>query len=100
MEILNNLGKYEFGELEFKYVVNMYGDEVIGWEMLFYFIKYLCKNYGVNCRVINIIDMMRIYILLSMNFDGYEMVVIYFDDWWKLSCINVNGVDLNWNFFD
>lgn len=85
MEIFNNLGKYELGELEFKYVVNMYGDEVIGWEMFFYFIKYLCKNYGVNFRVINIVDMIRIYIMLSMNLDGYEMVVIFLDEEWKLS---------------
>lgn len=87
MEIFNNLGKYELGELEFKYVVNMYGDEVVGREMFFYLIRYFCKNYEVNERVINIVDMIRIYIMLSMNFDGYEMVVIFVDgeDSWKLS---------------
>ncbi|XP_068726921.1 carboxypeptidase D-like [Montipora capricornis] len=100
MEISNNPGKHEPGEPEFKYVANMHGDEAIGREMLLHLIKYLCKNYGVNRRVTNIIDTTRIHILPSMNPDGYEMAATYSDDRWKSSRTNANGVDLNRNFPD
>lgn len=34
MEILDNFGKYEVGEVEVKYIGNIYGNEVLGWEFL------------------------------------------------------------------
>ena len=100
MEISNNPGKHEPGEPEFKYVANMHGDEAIGREMLLHIIKYLCKNYGVNRRVTNIVDTTRIHILPSMNPDGYEMEATFGDNRWKSSRTNANGVDLNRNFPD
>lgn len=38
MEIFDNLGIYEFGEFEFRYVGGVYGNEVVGKEMLLFMI--------------------------------------------------------------
>lgn len=38
IEIIDNLGIYELGELEFKYIGNMYGDEVVGREIFLFLI--------------------------------------------------------------
>lgn len=73
MEIIDNFGKYEFGELEFKYIGNMYGNEVVSCEIFFYFIEYLFEGYRNNDEICILVDSMRIYIMLLMNFDGYEI---------------------------
>lgn len=80
----------------------MHGDEAIGREMLLHLIRYLCKNYGVNERVTNIVDTTRIHIMPSMNPDGYELAATLADDEdiWKSSRPNANGIDLNRNFPD
>lgn len=90
---------YILGKFEFKYVVNMYGNEVVGREMFFLLVDYLCLNYGCDERVIKFVDIIRIYLLFLMNFDGWES----FKEGDCLSVrgrFNVNGVDLNRNFFD
>lgn len=38
MEIFDKLGVYEVGELEFSYVGGVYGNEVVGKEMLLFMI--------------------------------------------------------------
>eukprot|EP01104_Vermistella_antarctica_P002940 TRINITY_DN13116_c0_g1_i1.p1 TRINITY_DN13116_c0_g1~~TRINITY_DN13116_c0_g1_i1.p1 ORF type:complete len:502 (-),score=151.92 TRINITY_DN13116_c0_g1_i1:95-1600(-) len=91
MELSDNPGQNEDGEPELKYVGNMHGDEVVGRENLLRFIAYLCDSYKANDeRVRTLIDGSRVFIMPSMNPDGYER-----GQRW-----NANRKDLNRNFPD
>ena len=89
MNITDNPGVNEV-EPEFKYIANMHGDEVVGRELSLYLIEWLCENYGSNPRATNLVNNVDIYIMPSMNPDGFEMGSRY----------NANGVDLNRDFPD
>jgi len=81
----------EIGEPEFKYIGNMHGDEVVGRELLLRFIYHLLSNYqNGNSEIVNLIDNTQIYIMPSMNPDGYELGTRE----------NSHGVDLNRDFPD
>lgn len=56
----------------FKYVANMHGDESIGRQLMIYLAEYLVLNYGVNDRVTRLINTTDIYLMPSMNPDGFE----------------------------
>lgn len=90
MRISDHPGEREPGEPMFKYVGNMHGDETLGRQLLVYLIRYLCDNYGKNQRVTRLVDSTDIYILPSMNPDGFEVS----------SRSNANGKDLNRDFPD
>ena len=89
MEISDNPGVNEI-EPEFKYVANMHGDETVGRELSLYLIEWLVEGYGINSRATNLINNIDIYIMPTMNPDGFENGSRY----------NANGVDLNRDFPD
>lgn len=86
----------------FKYVGNMHGDETIGRQLLIYLVDYLVKNYGVVPEVTKLVDTTDIYLMPSMNPDGFakshegscESIQNYYGRY------NGNGVDLNRDFPD
>lgn len=56
----------------FKYVANMHGDESIGRQLMIYLAQYLVLNYGSDERVTKLVNTTDIYLMPSMNPDGYE----------------------------
>ncbi|CAL9683911.1 unnamed protein product [Knipowitschia caucasica] len=60
---------------KFKYVGNMHGDETVSRQVLVYLIEYLLENYGEDPRVTQLLNTTDIYILPSMNPDGFEKSV-------------------------
>ena len=89
LEVSDNAGINEI-EPEFKYIANMHGDETVGRELCLYLIEWLVNGYGNNDRATDIVDNTSIFIMPSMNPDGFENGSRY----------NANGVDLNRDFPD
>jgi len=77
-------------EPEFKYIGNMHGDEVIGRELLIHLIDLLTSQYGSDERITKLVNTTEIYIVPTMNPDGFELG----------RRGNANNVDLNRNFPD
>ncbi|XP_037819947.1 carboxypeptidase D isoform X1 [Lucilia sericata] len=55
-----------------KYVGNMHGDETIGRQLLIYLAQYLLYNYHSNLEVAQLINSTDIYLMPTMNPDGFE----------------------------
>tara|TARA_B110000467_G_scaffold56926_1_gene52155 strand:+ start:187 stop:2181 length:1995 start_codon:yes stop_codon:yes gene_type:complete len=89
LEVSNNPGVNEL-EPEFKYVANMHGDETVGRELSLFLIEWLVQEYGNNQRASDLVNNTSIFIMPSMNPDGFESGDRY----------NANGVDLNRDFPD
>jgi carboxypeptidase D len=93
LEISENAGTVE-QEPEFKYVGNMHGDEVVGRELLIRLILTLVRGYGTGSgtsqSITDLIKSTSIWIMPTMNPDGYELH--------RRS--NANRYDLNRNFPD
>ncbi|KAG7321908.1 hypothetical protein KOW79_014766 [Hemibagrus wyckioides] len=91
---------YVPGKPKFKYVGNMHGDETISRQVLVYLIEYLLGRYGENQRVMELVNNTDIYIMPSMNPDGFEKSV-------EGDCLgqaggrnNAKNIDLNRKFPD
>ncbi len=72
------------------YIANMHGDETVGRELMIYLARLLLNGYGTDARMTNIVDHAQVYLMPSMNPDGYELDQRY----------NADGVDLNRDFPD
>lgn len=57
---------------KFKYVGNMHGDETVSRQVLVYLVEYLLSKYGEEPRITELVNTTDIYIMPSMNPDGFE----------------------------
>jgi len=72
LEISENVHNRSLGEPMFKYVANMHGDETLGRELMIFLAQYLLENYGSDARVTRLINTTDIFLMPSLNPDGYE----------------------------
>lgn len=99
IQITDKVSQREVGEPKFKYVANMHGNEAVGRELCIGLAQYLLMNYGHDSRVTNLVDNTDIWLMPSMNPDGFEHS-------YEGDCQGVTGrrnshnVDLNRNFPD
>ncbi|XP_068173763.1 carboxypeptidase D [Antennarius striatus] len=63
------------GKPKFKYVGNMHGDETVSRQMLVYLAEYLLSNYEKESRISKMVNSTDMYIMPSMNPDGFEKSV-------------------------
>uniref|UniRef100_A0A671QNQ1 Carboxypeptidase D-like n=1 Tax=Sinocyclocheilus anshuiensis TaxID=1608454 RepID=A0A671QNQ1_9TELE len=75
MRITTNPSTDVPGKPRFKYVGNIHGDEALSRQLLVYLIEYLLTQYGRDVRVTELVNRTDIYIMASMNPDGFERAV-------------------------
>lgn len=80
----------EENEPKLLYIANMHGDETVGRELLIYLARQLLNDYATDSRIRKLVDHAQIYLMPSMNPDGFE----------NIRRANGNGYDLNRNFPD
>lgn len=72
VEVSENVNSRSMGEPMIKYVANMHGDEAVGRQMLIYLLDYLLDNYGKDARISKLVNTTDIFLVPSMNPDGFE----------------------------
>ncbi|XP_078080962.1 carboxypeptidase D-like [Mustelus asterias] len=100
MEISTAPGRDSPGKPKFKYVGNMHGDETVSRQVLVYLIQYLLEGYGRDQRVERLLNGTDIYIMPSMNPDGFEKSVEGDCSGEHGGRSNARGKDLNRSFLD
>lgn len=89
VKISDNAAQEE-NEPKLLYIANMHGDEVVGRELMIYLIRQLVTEFNSNPRINKLVSNAQIYIMPSMNPDGFE----------SGNRENANGADLNREFPD
>ncbi len=89
MKISDNAETDE-NEPKLLYIANMHGDEVVGRELMIYLTRQLLSEYAASDRIKTLVNNAQIYVMPSMNPDGFE----------RRSRFNANNSDLNRNFPD
>ena len=65
-----------------KMVANMHGDETVGRELLIFMSQYLLNNYGTVDRIARLLNKTDIFLMPSMNPDGYmKSKVTHLSNW-------------------
>lgn len=75
---------------KFIYHANMHGDEVVGRELMLYLVQHMIDRYQKDSRITQLVDHSILYVMPSMNPDGFELG----------TRANAKGKDLNRNFPD
>lgn len=76
IEISGNVNERSALKPMFKYVANMHGDESIGRELVIFLAQYLLQNYNSDLRVHNLVDSVDIFLMPSLNPDGFAAAVV------------------------
>ncbi|XP_043268241.1 carboxypeptidase D-like [Venturia canescens] len=102
LEISENVKNRGLLEPMVKYVANMHGDESVGRELMVYLAQYLLRNYHTDERIAKLVNHTDIFIMPSMNPDGFEKShegnCDSNSDWSGRE--NANKMDLNRDFPD
>jgi len=98
LKLSGNVNSRSLLEPMMKYVGNMHGNEVVSRQVLIYLAEYLAGGYGRDPRITRLINNTEIYILPTLNPDGYEISREGSCDNNRLGRQNANNVDLNRNF--
>lgn len=72
LEISENVKQRGIGEPMVKYVANMHGDESVGRQLMVYLAQYLLANYYVDERIRRLVNNTDIFLMPSLNPDGFE----------------------------
>ena len=84
----------------FKYIGNMHGNEVVGRQLLIYLAEYLAKGYGHDSRVTALLNNTEIFLLPTLNPDGFSRSLEGECDNNRKGRNNAYNVDLNRDFPD
>lgn len=76
LEINSNAGNRRIGTPMFKFVANMHGDETLGYALMVFLSQYLVYNYNRDPRVTKMVNNTDIFIVPSINPDGYSSSVV------------------------
>ena len=94
---MNITGNNSRDKTSIMYLANIHGNETIGRELCIYLINFLCEEYYKNNQLQKIIDNTNIYIMPSLNPDGFENKQ---NNNWYPNRYNSNNIDLNRDFPD
>ncbi|TRY63832.1 hypothetical protein TCAL_08292 [Tigriopus californicus] len=72
IKISGNVSSRNVMEPMFKFVGNMHGDETLGRQLNIYMAEYLLKNYATDSRIRQLVDNTEIFLMPTMNPDGYS----------------------------